>query len=82
MECDLLDGGRRRGVDEVGMGFHRHESSVELLIKWGVGIVANESTEGRVHSSRTGTAESIAEKTSPANSLTCSLEPLADGAAA
>ena len=82
MEGDLLDGGGRRVVDEVGMGSHRQESSVELLIKWGARVVANESAEGRVRSSRARTAESIAEKTSPANPLTCSLEPLADGASA
>ena len=64
------------------MSFHRREGSVKFWVEWGAGVVANESAEGRVRSSRAGTIESIAEKASPANSLTCSLEPLADGAAA
>jgi len=82
MRGDLQDAGGRRGVDEVGVCFNCHESGVELWVKWGAGVVANESAEGCVHSSRAATAESIAEKASPANSLACPCEPLADGASA
>ena len=79
---DLQDGGRRWGVDEVCVGSHCHESSTKLRIKWGAGVVANEGAESRVRSSTAGTAESIAEKAGPTDSLTRSCEPLVDGAAA
>jgi len=81
MRGDLQDAGRRWGVDEVGVGFHPHESSTKLWIKWGAGVVANEGAEGCVRSSRAGTAKSIAENASPTDSLTRSCEPLVDGAA-
>jgi len=82
MRGDLQDAGGRWGVDEVGVGFHCHESSTKLWIKWGVRIVANEGAEGGVRSNRAGTVESIAENTSPTDSLTRFCEPLVDGAAA
>ena len=83
MRGDLQDaGGRWGGVDEIGVGFHCHESSTKLWIKWGAGVVADEGPEGRVRSSRAGTAESIADNASPTDSLTRFCEPLVDGAAA
>ena len=63
------------------MGFDRHESSVKFRIDRGVGIVANESAESCTCSSGATAIESIAEKASPANSLTRPCEPFVDGAA-
>jgi len=79
---DLQDAGGRWGVDVVGVGSHCYESSVKLWVKWGAGVVANESTEGCIRSGGAATAESIAQEGSPADSLTCSCEPLVDGAPA
>jgi hypothetical protein len=79
---DLQDAWRWRGVNEVGVGLDRHESSVKFHIKRGAGVVANEGTEGRIRSGRTATAETVAEKAGPADSLTRSREPLVNGAAA
>ena len=62
------------------MSFDRHKSSMEFRVKRGMGVVANEGTESGVGSSGTATVEAIAEKASPANSLTRSCEPLVDGA--
>lgn len=64
------------------MGFHSHKRSVKFYIERGTGIVANESTEGSVCNSGAATTEPIAEKASPADSLTCSREPFVDCAAA
>jgi len=62
------------------MSFDRHESSVKLCIKWGAGVFANESAECGIRSSRAATAEPIAEKASPANSLARPCEPFVNGA--
>ena len=64
------------------MGFYRHEGSVKFYIKWGAGVVANKSAEGRIRSSRAATVKSIAEKASPANPLTRFCEPFVDSMAA
>ena len=63
------------------MGLDRHESGAKFCIKWGVGVVANESAEGCIRSSRAATVESIAEKASPANPLTRLCEPFVDSVA-
>ena len=63
------------------MSLDRHESSVKFYIDWGVGIVANERAESCIRSSRAASIESIAEKASPANSLTRPCEPFVDGPA-
>ena len=55
-----VQGARGRcGVNKVGMSFDRHESGIKFRIEWGVGVVANESTEGCIRSSRAATAETI-----------------------
>lgn len=64
------------------MGFHRHKSSVKFRIEWRASVVANESAEGCIRSSRATTIESIPEKASPTDSLTRSSEPFVDGATA
>ena len=72
---------RWRGVNEVGVSFDRHESSVKFHIERGAGVVANEGTEGCIRSGRTATTEAIAEKAGPADSLTRPCEPLVNGTA-
>ena len=79
---DLPGAWRRRGVNEVGVGFDRHESSVKFHIERGAGVVTNEGTEGCIRSGGTATAETVAEKAGPADPLTRPCEPLVDGAAA
>ena len=79
---DLRDAWRGRGVNEVGVGLDRHESSVKFHIERGAGVVANEGTEGCIRSGRTATTEAVAEKAGPADSLTRPREPLVDGATA
>jgi len=79
---DMWGSRRRWGVDKVGMCFDRHESSVKLSIKWGAGVVANESAECYIRSSRAATTKSIAKKASPADPLTRLCKPLVDSAAA
>ena len=63
------------------MGSDPHEGSVKFSIKWGAGVVANESAEGCIGSSGAAAIESIPEKASPAYSLTRPCEPLVDGPA-
>jgi len=63
------------------MGFDRDESSVKFCIKWGVGVVANESAESCVRSSRATAIEPIPEQAGPPDSLPCPREPLIDSAA-
>jgi len=64
------------------VGFDRHESGEKFCIKRGTGVVANESTEGCIRSSRATTVESIAEKAGPPNPLTRLCEPFINSAAA
>lgn len=64
------------------MGFDRHESGAKLCIEGGAGIIANKSAEGCIRSSRAGTFESIAEKTSPTDPLTRFCEPFVDSTGA
>ena len=64
------------------MGFDPHKSIVELDVKWGTGVITNECAECSICSNRTTTTEPIAEKASPADSLTRSCEPFVDGSSA
>ena len=61
------------------MSFNRHKGRVKLDVKWGAGVITNESAECSICGSGAATVESITEKASPANSLTRSCEPLVDG---
>lgn len=61
------------------MGFNRHKGRRKFDVKWGIGVITNESAECSIDGSGTATVESITEKASPANSLTRSREPLIDG---
>ena len=61
------------------MGFYSHKSGIKFHIKRRAGVVANESAEGCIRSNGATSTKPVAEKASPADSLTRSCEPFVDG---